>query len=100
MPSLRTASRRQLTLFIAVFGVLVAAVAAVLLPVPYVILSPGPTLNTIGKGPAGRSLIQIAGHPTYPTAGHLNLVTVSFQGHTRRWCRNRNCSAPARPSRR
>ena len=80
MPSLRTASRRQLTLFIAVSGVLVAAVAAVLLPVPYVILSPGPTLNTIGKGPAGRSLIQIAGHPTYPTAGHLNLVTVSFQG--------------------
>ena len=56
MPSLRTASRRQLTLFIAVSGVLVAAVAAVILPVPYVILSPGPTLNTIGKGPAGRSL--------------------------------------------
>jgi Lon-like protease len=80
VPSLRTASRRQLTLFIAVSGVLVAAVAAVILPVPYVILSPGPTLNTIGKGPAGRSLIQIAGHPTYPTAGHLNLVTVSFQG--------------------
>ena len=80
MPSVRTASRRQLTLFIAVSGVLVAAVAAVILPVPYVILSPGPTLNTIGKGPAGRSLIQIAGHPTYPTAGHLNLVTVSFQG--------------------
>jgi Lon-like protease len=80
VPSLRTASCRQLTLFIAVSGVLVAAVAAVILPVPYVILSPGPTLNTIGKGPAGRSLIQIAGHPTYPTAGHLNLVTVSFQG--------------------
>ena len=80
MPSLRTASRRQLTLFVAISGVLLAAVAAVFLPVPYVILSPGPTLNTLGKGPGGRSLIQIAGHPTYPTAGHLNLVTVSFQG--------------------
>jgi PDZ domain-containing protein len=67
-------------LFVAVSGVLVAAVAAVILPVPYVILSPGPTLNTLGQGPAGRSLIQIAGHPTYPTDGHLNLVTVSFQG--------------------
>jgi PDZ domain-containing protein len=67
-------------LFIAVAGVLVAAVAAVVLPVPYVILSPGPTLNTLGKGPEGRSLIQIVGHPTYPTGGHLNLVTVSFQG--------------------
>ena len=80
MPSLRTASRRQLTLFVAISGVLLAAVAAVFLPVPYVILSPGPTLNTLGTGPAGRSLIQITGHPTYPTAGHLNLVTVSYIG--------------------
>jgi PDZ domain-containing protein len=67
-------------LFVAICGVLVAALAAVFVPVPYVILSPGPTLNTLGKGPAGRSLIQITGHPVYPTAGHLNLVTVSFQG--------------------
>ena len=80
MPSLKTASRRQLTLFVAISGVLLAALAAVFVPVPYVILSPGPTLNTLGKGPAGRSLIQITGHPTYPTFGHLNLVTVSFQG--------------------
>jgi Lon-like protease len=80
VPSLRAASRRQLTLFVAICGVLVAALAAVFVPVPYVILSPGPTLNTLGKGPAGRSLIQISGHPVYPTAGHLNLVTVSFQG--------------------
>ena len=79
MPSLRTASRRQLTLFVAISGVLLAALAAVFVPVPYVILSPGPTLNTLGKGPGG-SLIQITGHPVYPTAGHLNLVTVSFQG--------------------
>jgi Lon-like protease len=80
VPSLRTASRHQLTLFVAAAGVLVAAVAAVVLPVPYVILSPGPTLNTLGKGSAGRPLIQITGHRTYSTAGHLNLVTVSFQG--------------------
>ena len=80
MPSLRTASRRQLTLFVAISGVLLAALAAVFVPVPYVILSPGPTLNTLGRGPGGRSLIQITGHPVYPTAGHLNLVTVSFQG--------------------
>jgi len=80
VPSLRAASRRQLTLIVAICGVLVAALAAVFVPVPYVILSPGPTLNTLGRGPAGRSLIQITGHPVYPTAGHLNLVTVSFQG--------------------
>jgi Lon-like protease len=80
VPSLRTASRRQLTLFVAISGVLLAALAAVFVPVPYVILSPGPTLNTLGKGPGGRSLIQITGHPVYPAVGHLNLVTVSFQG--------------------
>jgi Lon-like protease len=80
VPSLRTASRRQLTLFVAISGVLLAALAAVFVPVPYVILSPGPTLNTLGRGPGGRSLIQITGHPVYPTVGHLNLVTVSFQG--------------------
>jgi len=80
VPSLRSASRRQLTLFVAMAGVAVAAVAAVVLPVPYVILSPGPTLNTLGKLPGGKSLIQIVGHPTYPAGGHLNLVTVSFQG--------------------
>jgi PDZ domain-containing protein len=67
-------------LFVAISGVLLAALAAVFVPVPYVILSPGPTLNTLGRGPSGRSLIQITGHPVYPTAGHLNLVTVSFQG--------------------
>jgi len=67
-------------LFVAISGVLVAALAAVFVPVPYVILSPGPTLNTLGKGPGGRSLIQITGHPVYPAVGHLNLVTVSFQG--------------------
>jgi Lon-like protease len=54
--------------------------AAALIPVPYVILSPGPTLNTLGAQPAGKDLIQISGHRTYPTNGHLNLVTVSYQG--------------------
>jgi Lon-like protease len=52
----------------------------VLVPVPYVILGPGPTLNTLGKDSSGQPLITISGHPTYPTNGHLNLVTVSYQG--------------------
>jgi Lon-like protease len=80
VPSLRTGSRRQLTLFVALSGVLVALVAAMILPVPYVILGPGPDLNTLGNGPGGKPLIQISGHPTYPTSGRLDMVTVSFQG--------------------
>jgi Lon-like protease len=73
-------SRRSLTLLIATVGVIAALAVAVLIPVPYVILGPGPTLNTLGKDSSGQQLITISGHPTYPTAGHLNLVTVGYQG--------------------
>lgn len=72
-------SRRTLTLVVAGIGVVVAALVAALVPVPYVILSPGPTLNTLGKA-SGGPLITIDGRRTYPTSGHLNLVTVSFLG--------------------
>ncbi len=72
-------SRRTVTLLVAGIGVIAAALVAALVPVPYVILSPGPTLNTLGKT-SGGPLISIAGRRTYPTSGHLNLVTVSFLG--------------------
>lgn len=72
--------RRALILVVAGVAVVIAAVVAAVLPVPYVVLSPGPTLNTLGTGPGGKPLIQIAGHRIYPTAGNLNMVTVNFQG--------------------
>jgi PDZ domain-containing protein len=72
-------SRRSLTLAIAGLATVVAIVVAVLLPVPYVILGPGPTLNTLGES-SGQPLITISGHPTFKTTGNLNLVTVSYQG--------------------
>jgi Lon-like protease len=72
--------RRALILIVAGAAVVIAAVVAAVLPVPYVILSPGPTLNTLGTGPGGKPLIMIAGHRTYPTTGNLNMVTVNFQG--------------------
>jgi PDZ domain-containing protein len=73
-------SRRSLTLLIAAVGTAAALAVCVLIPVPYVILSPGPTLNTLGRDSSGHPLITIAGHRTYPTSGHLNMVTVSAQG--------------------
>ena len=73
-------SRRSLTLLIASVGVIAALAVAVLVPVPYVILGPGPTLNTLGKDSSGKPLITISGHASYPTSGHLNMVTVSYQG--------------------
>src|SRR3984885_6470368 len=53
-------SRRSLTLAIASVATVAAIAVAVLFPVPYVILTPGPT--------------------TYSTSGHLNLVTISYMG--------------------
>jgi Lon-like protease len=79
VPRQAPATRRQLTLLIAAAGIAAAVVAAALLPVPYVILSPGPTLNTLGTQ-SGKPLIQVSGHRIYPTNGHLNMVTVSYQG--------------------
>jgi PDZ domain-containing protein len=73
-------SRRALTLVIAGAAVIIALVAAALLPVPYVILGPGPTLNTLGNDSNGKPLITIGGHRVYPASGHLNMVTVSYQG--------------------
>ena len=73
-------SRRSLTLAIASVATVAAIAVAVLFPVPYVILTPGPTLNTLGKDSSGQPLISITGHPTYSTSGHLNLVTISYTG--------------------
>ncbi|HEY7146707.1 MAG TPA: S16 family serine protease [Streptosporangiaceae bacterium] len=72
-------SRRVLTMLVAGAGVLVALIVAIFAPVPYVALTPGPTLNTLGRT-AGQPLIQVNGHRTYPVSGHLNMVTVSFIG--------------------
>jgi PDZ domain-containing protein len=79
VPSRALQSRRQRTLLIAGIGVVAAVAVAALLPVPYVILTPGPTINTLGSL-RGRAVIQVSGRPTYPAAGHLNMVTVSFLG--------------------
>jgi PDZ domain-containing protein len=73
-------SRRSLTLLIASVGTAAAIAVSVLIPVPYVILGPGPTLNTLGKDSSGQPLITISGRPSYPTSGHLNMVTVSDEG--------------------
>lgn len=49
--------------------------AGVLIKVPYSEMSPGPTVNTLGDH-GGEPVLQISGHKTYPTTGHLNMTTV------------------------
>jgi Lon-like protease len=72
-------SRRLVTLIIAGACVVIGLIIATVASVPYVALTPGPTLNTLSN-PQGQELIQISGRRTYPTSGHLNMVTVSYSG--------------------
>ena len=48
-------SRRSLTLVIATLATVAAIAVTVLVPVPYVILTPGPTLNTLGTDSSGQA---------------------------------------------
>lgn len=68
-------SRRSSTF--AVAGALLVALIAVaaLLPVPYVVYSPGPLEDTLGEW-EGEPVIEIDGAETFPTEGILDLTTV------------------------
>lgn len=46
---------------------------------PFLVLSPGPTYNTIGEV-GGTPMIVISGTQTYPTQGALDMTTVSERG--------------------
>lgn len=72
-------SRRALTLLVASFLVLSLGIVGALMKVPYVVLSPGPTENTLGQVDK-KPVITISGRQTYPTSGALSLVTVAYQG--------------------
>lgn len=70
-------SRRGLTFGLA--GVLLAAliVLAAFLPVPYVVLLPGPVTDTLGNVPGTTTpVVSVSGAPTYTPGGHLYMTTV------------------------
>ena len=63
--------------------VLLALLAlAAVLPVPYIVLSPGPTFNTIGDID-GVPLVEISETTTYPTSGALDMTTIREEGEPR-----------------
>jgi PDZ domain-containing protein len=69
-------SRRTLASLVAAGLLLVLGAAALVLPVPYVTMSPGPTVNVLGTR-GSTAIIDVSGHRTYPTKGALRLTTVS-----------------------
>jgi Lon-like protease len=74
--------RRATALIVSAVSLLVLIIVALVLPVPYVRISPGPTFNTIGEHD-GTPLIEISGTPTFPVTGALDMVTIQEQGGPR-----------------
>ncbi|MBX3098329.1 MAG: PDZ domain-containing protein [Salinibacterium sp.] len=63
---------------------LIGLTAVAVAPAPYVIEQPGPVYNTLGDVTAGDksvTLISIPSEKTYPTAGSLDMLTVSIRGN-------------------
>ncbi|MEU3503888.1 PDZ domain-containing protein [Streptomyces hundungensis] len=71
--------RRTATMLASTLVLIALLCAGVLIKVPYAEMSPGPTVNTLGDS-GGEPVLQIAGHKTYPTTGHLNMTTVRVTG--------------------
>ncbi|MFI7384251.1 PDZ domain-containing protein [Streptomyces sp. NPDC049813] len=67
--------RRTATMLASTLMLIALLCAGVLIKVPYAEMSPGPTVNTLGDHD-GEPVIQIPGHKTYDTSGHLNMTTV------------------------
>jgi PDZ domain-containing protein len=71
--------RRSATLLASLIVLVVLICAAFITPVPYSEMGPGPTVNVLGKHD-GDAVLEIEGHRTYPTSGHLNMTTVQVTG--------------------
>jgi PDZ domain-containing protein len=69
-------SRKTATLSFAGVALVLLVAIAFFVPMPYVVMSPGVTENTLGTF-KGQPVISIRGHKTYPTEGSLDLTTVS-----------------------
>lgn len=66
----------------AFFFFLVVMVVGSVVHLPYAVMSPGPTQNTLGTSADGKRtpIISISGLPTYPTDGALRFTTVRVEG--------------------
>jgi PDZ domain-containing protein len=74
-------SRGNKAALILFFALLVVAVVGSLVKLPYAVMSPGPTVNTLGESPGTtKPIITVAGAPTYPTTGALKFTTVRVKG--------------------
>jgi PDZ domain-containing protein len=79
-------NRRAVTFGVATILLAGLLITAAQLPVPYVVLVPGPVTDTLGavpqgeglNGQSGQQVIQVSGAKTQPTSGHIYLTTVGL----------------------
>jgi PDZ domain-containing protein len=65
----------------AFFLFLVVMVVGSVVHLPYAVMSPGPTQDTLGtSGGSDTPVIRVSGLPTYPTTGALRFTTVRVEG--------------------
>ncbi len=70
---------RSRAVLVAAALLLAVWLVGVLLPAPYVVMRPGPTINLLAES-KGKEYIQIEGAPTYRDDGALRLLTVVSSG--------------------
>lgn len=61
------------------FLTIVVSAGLSFIPLPYVILQPGPITNTLGKLD-GQAIVQVKGATSYPAEGNLDFTTVRVVG--------------------
>ncbi len=72
-------SRRTVASLLASGLLAVLFYVAVSQPVPYVTMSPGPTVDVLAED-RGEEIVEVKGHDRYPTDGRLELTTIQITG--------------------
>lgn len=70
--------RRGVTVLLGALLTTLLSIGVLAVPIPYVVLGPGPTVDTLGQDD-GKEVIQVSGRETSASAGQLRLTTVGVQ---------------------
>ncbi|MEH1054274.1 PDZ domain-containing protein [Micromonospora purpureochromogenes] len=70
--------RRGVTVLLGALLTTLLSIGVLGAPIPYVVLGPGPTVNTLGTSD-GKEVIQVTGRSTSHSAGQLRMTTVGVQ---------------------
>lgn len=70
--------RRGVTVLLGALVTALLSIGVLATPVPYVVMVPGPTVDTLGEAD-GKEVIQVTGGETSSSAGQLRLTTVGVQ---------------------